>query len=96
MSTNEITDIILDYLKEYNPQFIGLFGSYARSEQTNKSDIDILVAFHNGISLLKLIRLENELSLRLGIKVDLITEGSLINEKIRDNISKDLQIIYQA
>jgi predicted nucleotidyltransferase len=96
MSTSEINDIILDYLKAYNPQFIGLFGSYARNEQTNKSDIDILVAFHHGISLLKLIRLENELSMRLGIKVDLITEGSLINERIKDNISKDLQIIYQA
>lgn len=96
MSRNEINDIILDYLKDYNPRFIGLFGSYAREEHTNKSDIDILVAFGNGISLLKLVRLENELSERLGIKVDLITEGSVINKSLKDNISKDLQVIFQA
>lgn len=96
MPNIEISNIILDYLKQYNPQFIGLFGSYARMEQTSKSDIDILVSFRNGISLLKLIRLENELSERLGIKVDLITEGAIINKRIKENISKDLQVIFQA
>lgn len=80
----------------YNPEFIGLFGSYAREEQTNTSDLDILVNFRNGISLLKLIQLENELSEKLGIKVDLITEGSLSNKRIKDRIENDLQIIYKA
>lgn len=96
MSRDEIKNIILDYLTGYNPQFIGLFGSYARKEQTKKSDIDILVNFRNGISLLKLIHLENELSEKLGMKVDLITEGSLKNKRIRKSIESDLQIIFQA
>ncbi len=48
-------------------------------------------AFQNGISLLGLIRLEDELSLRLGRKVDLITEGAIKNKRIKDNISNDLQ-----
>jgi len=54
------------------------------------------VNFRNGISLLKLIQLENELSEKLGIKVDLITEGSLSNKRIKDRIENDLQIIYKA
>ena len=96
MSSVEINNIILESLKKYNPLFIGLFGSYARNEQTDISDIDILVSFKNGISLLKLIRLEDELSARLGHKVDLITEGTIKNKRIKGNISKDLQIIFQA
>jgi uncharacterized protein len=94
--SGEITNIILESLKQYNPLFVGLFGSYARNEQTDNSDIDILVSFQNGISLLGLIRLEDELSVRLGRKVDLITEGAIKNKHIKDNISKDLQIIFQA
>jgi hypothetical protein len=96
MSSVEIKNIILESLKQYNPLFIGLFGSDARNDQTIKSDIDILVSFQNGISLLGLIRLEDELSVRLGRKVDLITEGAIKNKRIKDNISNDLQIIFQA
>lgn len=48
---NKIT--ILDYLKsnkdlfklQYNVVKIGIFGSYARNEETDKSDIDIIVEF---------------------------------------------------
>jgi predicted nucleotidyltransferase len=96
MLSIEIKNIILESLKQYDPLFIGLFGSYARNEQTIKSDIDILVSFKNGISLLKLIGLEDELSVKLGRKVDLITEGAIKNKRIKDNITNDLQIIFQA
>lgn len=96
MSVDEIKNIILEYLRQYNPMFIGLFGSYARNEQTEDSDIDILVSFEDGISLLQLIRLENELSDRLGQRVDLVTVGSLKNKRIESSISNDLQIIFQA
>jgi len=96
MSNVEIKNIILDSLKQYNPLFIGLFGSYARNEQTDNSDIDILVSFQNGISLLRLIQLENELSAKLGHKVDLITIGAIKNKHVKNNILKDLQIIFQA
>lgn len=96
MSSTEIKNIILESLKQYNPLFIGLFGSYARNEQNINSDIDILVSFQNGISLLSLIRLEDELSVKLGRKVDLVTEEAIRNKRIKDNISNDLQIIFQV
>lgn len=96
MSNVEINNIILESLRQYDPLFIGLFGSYARNEQTVNSDIDILVSFQRSISLLRLIRLEDELSVKLGRKVDLITEGAIKNKRIKTNISNDLQIIFQA
>jgi len=96
MVRQEIQNIILDCLKDYNPEVIGLFGSYVRGELKNNSDIDILVRFRNTCSLLQLLRIENELSDRLGIKVDLVTEGSLKNKRVKENILKDIQVIYHT
>ena len=86
--------IIIASLKDYNPEMIGIFGSFARNENTKKSDIDILVRFRKAISLLQLISIENSLSEKLGIKVDLVTEGAIKNKQIKTQIKKDLQVIY--
>ncbi|MDB2260610.1 nucleotidyltransferase domain-containing protein [Halorubrum ezzemoulense] len=48
-----------------------------RGEQQSDSDLDILVAFDNPVTLFDLIRLENELTEELGIEVDLVTKDSL-------------------
>lgn len=90
MTQSEIKHIILNHLKDYQPLSIGIFGSYARGENKNQSDIDILVKFRVAPSLLTLIRLENELSDLLGIKVDLITTGAIKNKRIKKSIKKDL------
>lgn len=96
MSREEVQNIIVSYLKNYDPEFVGIFGSYARNQNIATSDIDILVSFKKTYSLLKLIHMENELSDKLGIKVDLVTMGSLKNEIIKNNIMNDLQTIYRA
>jgi len=92
----EINNIILSFLIQYNPEMIGLFGSYSRKENKKGSDIDILVKFKETLSLLQLIRIESELSQKLGIKIDLVTEGAIKNTRIKQEIEKDLVIIYQA
>ena len=96
MSIQSTHNIIISYLKSYNPELIGLFGSFARGESTVDSDIDILIRFQVNYSLLQLIKIENELSELLGIKVDLVTEGAIKNERIRQSIQRDLQIIFEA
>lgn len=96
MERKKIEKIILNYLIDYNPEMIGLFGSFARKEENAKSDIDILVRFKKSPSLLQLIRIENELSKKIGYKVDLLTEGAIQNKIIKKQIKQDLQIIYNA
>ncbi len=81
--------IIKNTLSKYSPSLVGIFGSYARNEQTTSSDIDILIDFEQKITLLDLIGLEQELSELLGIKVDLVTVKS-VNEQLRLYIQKDL------
>ncbi len=93
MNIQNTRNIILSHLKDYNPVRIGLFGSYARNEENSESDLDIMVKFKETLSLLQLIKLENELSKKLGVKVDLVTEGAIQNKIIKENINKNLKII---
>ncbi len=91
----EWSNKIVKYLQKYDPAKIGVFGSYVRGEQTDTSDLDILIDLRKRIGLLQFVRIERELSELLGVKVDLVTEESLKNEKIKSYIEKDLVIIYQ-
>jgi hypothetical protein len=90
MDQSEIKNIILSHLKEFNPIKVGIFGSFARGDNKKGSDIDILVEFKESPSLLTLIKLENDLSEILGVKVDLVTIGALKNKRIKKSIQKDL------
>lgn len=68
----------LPYLNEkFKVKSIGLFGSYAREEQTKTSDIDVLVDFETPVGFFKFIELEDYLSGKLGAKVDLATPDAL-------------------
>lgn len=80
--------IITETVKPYSPSMLAVFGSYARNEQRPDSDIDLLIDFNNNLHLLDLIGLEQELSEKLGIKVDLITLRSL-NPALKPHIQKD-------
>jgi predicted nucleotidyltransferase len=95
MDRQSINKTIIEYLENYNPERIGIFGSYAREEVEENSDIDILVRFKDTISLLDLARIHRELSNALGKKVDVVTEPALKNEKLKHYIYQDLQIIYE-
>lgn len=66
-----------DFLRSLNIKSIYLFGSYARNEQTDKSDVDLIVEFDVVPSLFEFIRVQRELSNLLGIKVDLVIKDSL-------------------
>jgi hypothetical protein len=67
--------------EKYSVSYLGVFGSYVRGEQTNESDLDVLVEFDETPGLLKYIELEYYLSDLLGVKVDLVTkrEKHLLN-----------------
>lgn len=75
--------------EQYKVRDIGVFGSYVRGEQKRKSDLDILVDFYEPISLINFIRLENHLSIYLGVKVDLVMKDSL-KPRIGSNILKEV------
>jgi predicted nucleotidyltransferase len=86
-------NLITLVLESNNVQFAGVFGSVARGEDDENSDIDILVKFKKSPSLLGLIRIEGLISEKIGRGVDLVTEDSL-SPLIRDNVLHDLKLFY--
>lgn len=69
---------LMPSLKErYRVSSLSLFGSWVRGEQTAESDLDILVEFVEPPGLISFLTLEEELSNRLGMKVDLVMKGAL-------------------
>jgi len=71
--------------ERYQVSELGIFGSYVRHEQTETSDVDMLVEFSKTPSLLKFVNLENYLSDNLGVKVDLVRKAGL-KPRIGDRI----------
>ena len=69
---------------------IGIFGSYSRGEQNEKSDIDLVVTLvePNSFDLLDLIALKRYLRRKLKSKVDVSLKRSL-NEEIRERVLRE-------
>jgi len=66
------------YLRDkYKIKELGIFGSYVRSEQKKKSDLDILVEFEEVPGLFTFLEIENYLSDILKINVDLVMKDAL-------------------
>jgi uncharacterized protein len=74
-------------------QFCTLFGSFACGEADENSDIDLLVRFSKPKGF-DWINAALEIEDALGRKVDLVTENGL-SKYIKDNVLKDLQVIYE-
>lgn len=89
------TQKLIDICKANGIAMVGVFGSMARGEQTERSDIDLLVRPAKPKSLLSLVALEREISSALGQRVDLLTEGAL-SPYLRDRILSELQVLYAA
>ena len=77
---------ILDRFRMRNPR---LFGSVARGEDAEGSDLDILIEASPGTTLYDLARAELELEEILGCRVDVLTRASLAPD-IAGNVDADL------
>jgi len=87
---------IIDMLKnqkaflydKFNIKNLNLFGSVARGDDNNDSDIDILVEFYKTPDLLTFIEIEEYLSKTLNQKVDLVIKRKL-KPQLKETILKE-------
>ena len=79
---------ILQTARKYGAYNVRVFGSVARGEADEKSDIDLLVDMEKGRSLLDLGGLLMDLQDLLGRDVDVVTEKGL-RERIRERVLKE-------
>ena len=77
-----------DYAQKYGIRQLGLFGSYARGEQTETSDVDVFVDLSTP-TLHILCTIHDDLEKLFGLNVDLIRLRKNINRKLALNIEKD-------
>jgi predicted nucleotidyltransferase len=77
---------ILRLAASHGASNIRIFGSVARGEAGANSDVDLLVEFEPGRSLLDLAGLELDLQDLLGCKVDV---GTQVREIIRDRVERE-------
>lgn len=89
------TDRLIEICRQNDVAQLGLFGSMARGEATEQSDIDLLIEFSARKSLLDLVMLEHKLTDALGRKVDLVTEAAL-SPYLRERILREVRMIYEA
>ncbi len=75
--------------KRYKAKQIGLFGSNVRGEQTDSSDIDILVDFEDGADLLDLTGLAIFLEEEFRRRVDVVPKRAL-REELRESVLRDV------
>lgn len=78
---SEIKAVLLEHKDELQQKFkvskIGIFGSYARNEQSKTSDTDILVEFTEPVGLFDFMDLEDYLGKLIHNKVDLVSKKAL-------------------
>lgn len=74
--------------RDYPIKSMAIFGSYSRKEQSDDSDLDILVEFNDRIGI-RFIDLAEELEKLIGFKVDLVSKKG-IKEKYLKTIDSDL------
>lgn len=71
--------------RKFKVKEIGIFGSYTRGKQKEKSDLDVLVEFSEPVGLFKFMDLEEYLQNLFDVKVDLVSRKALkphIGERI--------------
>jgi predicted nucleotidyltransferase len=93
MNRDAILDSLRDHRAEIGERFsverLGLFGSAARGELTDDSDVDVLVAFRGPPSFSAYLGLKRYFEQLAGRRVDLVIETGL-KPRVRPSVERDL------
>ena len=81
---------ILQLSTRHGARRVRIFGSIIRGTATERSDIDLLVAFEPDRSLLDLIGFKQDLQELLGREIDVVSEGGL-SPYLKDRILQEAQ-----
>lgn len=76
---------ILQIAAKHGAQNVRIFGSVARGEADSKSDVNLLVEFKRGTTLLSHAALVEELEDLLGVKVDVVSERGL-RDRVKERV----------
>jgi uncharacterized protein len=87
-SVETVRERVVPALRRHGVVRAGMFGSVARGDHRDDSDVDFLVEFEQGKSLFDLVELQFELEEILGRKADVVTYAGL-HKRIRDRVLRE-------
>lgn len=93
LTQDEIRNIVLPLLDLYDMESAGIFGSYARGDADESSDIDVLLVGKKGFRPLGIFGLAEEIHRRSGKPVDVYEESELSPGPFRDAVYKELVML---
>lgn len=92
MNTAELIKILQEFKANFSGKFgiktLGLFGSFARKQQQESSDVDVVVTLKES-DYFTLIAIQEELEKRTGRRVDVVNFRDTLRESFKTNILKD-------
>jgi len=92
MNNSEILKTLGTYKEQaagrYGITRLGIFGSYAKGEETEKSDVDIVVDLESP-DIFYMVHIKEELEEVLGLSVDIVRNRDKMNPFLKKNIEKD-------
>lgn len=90
----EIKKITVPVAKQYGVEKVALFGSYAKGEQRETSDIDLIIKKGDLSGYFAFCGFVNALEERLGTHVDVLTYSALEKSLIKDSVKNEV-VLYE-
>ncbi|MBY0580016.1 MAG: nucleotidyltransferase family protein [Burkholderiales bacterium] len=81
-------EAVLNLVSGIGATNVRVFGSVLHGEDTEESDVDLLVDVPRGTTLLDMVRLQNAIEAELGVSVDILTADDL-NPRFRDQVLQE-------
>ena len=94
LSIDEIRYAVVALAEEYGAAKVSLFGSHARGEADESSDVDILLE-KGAIKGMRVLDFQDELEQRLGRSVDVVTTAGA-SQRFLARIKPDEVVLYEA
>ena len=92
MNTSEVIKILQLFKAKFSEKFgiksLGLFGSFARMQQQDSSDVDVVVSLKES-DFFTLVAIQEELEKMIGHKVDVVNFRDSLRDSFKANILKD-------
>lgn len=93
-TTVTIKKDIVPLLKKHGIIKAGVFGSHARGDMNEESDIDLIVQFEKGRTLFDLVELKEEIEKKIKLPVDILTYNSL-HPLLKKGILAEHHLLYE-
>ena len=90
----DLKTILTPIARRYGVNRLSVFGSVARGEATEKSDVDLLVDLPKGWGLLELSGMYADIEKALNCSIDLVTTG-IEDRQFLSKIQQDEVILYE-